>query len=325
MPQLTIKKPYKFTYIWLQKSGFTTFEALEQIIDFFQLTFQDVSSQGLKDEDAITEQLISIKSILTGKDIVAFNKNHRSKNKFLSIKYIIGYGNEPVKERMLHGNSFRIVVRNLEPVLADSLIAYISNDRHHYFINYYDNQRFGMSGGPYNTHLVGKAIVENDWENAYEYIKITNNSLPKVGLNTTSEDFKRIIKSMNPKKISFFVSSYNSFLWNIQASQAVSKHTKSKCYLFENVGKLYLPIDHFFQCPQICQVEGYEEHIIKNSPVQSKIYKRNLVVSTTIYAHNLEDDELHKNMKKITLSFFLPTGSYATMIIKQFFLRLKNK
>lgn len=63
MPCLMLKKPYEFTYIWLQKSGFTTFEVLEQIQDFFKLTSDNVCHQGLKDEDAITEQLISIKKI----------------------------------------------------------------------------------------------------------------------------------------------------------------------------------------------------------------------------------------------------------------------
>jgi len=28
-PKLVSKKPYKFTYLWLQKSGITTFDALE--------------------------------------------------------------------------------------------------------------------------------------------------------------------------------------------------------------------------------------------------------------------------------------------------------
>ena len=61
MPSFVSKGPRKFTYIWLQKSGFTTFEVLEQIKVFFKLSFEDVCSQGLKDEDAITEQLLSIK------------------------------------------------------------------------------------------------------------------------------------------------------------------------------------------------------------------------------------------------------------------------
>ncbi|MEK7088950.1 MAG: tRNA pseudouridine(13) synthase TruD [Patescibacteria group bacterium] len=316
MPNLTLKKPYKFTYIWLQKSGFTTFEALEQIKTFFKLTFDDVCSQGLKDEDAITEQLISVKKFLNNKDIKAFNKKNVLKNKFSQIKYIIGYGKNPIKERTLHGNSFKIVVRNLESNLADSLLSYIYDHKQLHFINYYDNQRFGMPGGPYNTHLIGKAIVENNWKEAYKQLKITNNITQKVTSKIkNNSDFKKVFNSMNLKKVSFFVSAYNSFLWNIKASLVIKKNTRSKNRLFENVGKLYVPTDYLFQCPHICEAGGYEL-ITENLSVQPKINKRNLIVATNMYAHNLEIDELYKNKKKITLSFFLPTGSYATMVIK---------
>ena len=325
MPRLALKKPYNFSYIWLQKSGFTTFDALEQIKDFFGLTFNDVASQGLKDEEAITEQLISVKKILNDEDIAAFNKKYEFKNKFSRIKNIVGCGIEPIKERLLHGNSFTIVIRNLESTLADNLLNYILKNRHHYFINYYDDQRFGMPGGPYNTHLIGKAIVENNWKEAYEQIKITNNDLPKnVTENTKDEDFKEIFKLMNPKKINFFVSSYNSFLWNAQTSSVIRECTKSKSYSLENIGQLYLPIDQSFQCPHNCEVDGFE-FLVDKFVAQPKVSKRNVMVATTIYAYDLEKDDLHENKKKITLSFYLPTGSYATIVIKQLFLNLKNK
>lgn len=325
MPSFSPKNSGKFTYIWLQKSGFTTFEALEQIKVFFKLSFEDVCSQGLKDEEAITEQLLSVKKALNEKDIKAFNKKHTFKNKFSKVKYIMGYGEKPIKERALHGNAFKIIVRNLNSKLADSLLDYIHNHKQLYFINYYDNQRFGMPGGPYNTHLIGKSIVKNNWKQAYEQLKITNNITEKIGSKIKNiSDFKKVFESMNPKKVSFFVSAYNSFLWNAQASLVIKKHTKSRNCLFKNVGRLYLPTDYLFQCPHICEAGGYEL-IAENFSVQPKPNKRNLLVATNMYAHDLESDELHKNKKKIILSFFLPTGSYATMIVKQLFLSLKNK
>jgi tRNA pseudouridine13 synthase len=182
-----------------------------------------------------------------------------------------------------------------------------------------------MPGGPYNTHLIGKAVTENDWKRAYEQMKITNNifsdAVTKMG---DIADFKGIFKSINPKKTSFFVSAYNSFLWNNRASSIVKDNTKSKLHLFENVGELHLPIDHLSQCPLVCEVDGHDFMTEKFS-VQSKMFKRNLIVATTVYARQREVDELHKGKKKITVSFFLPTGSYATMIIKQIFLRLQDK
>ncbi|MEK7522416.1 MAG: tRNA pseudouridine(13) synthase TruD [Patescibacteria group bacterium] len=198
------------------------------------------------------------------------------------------------------------------------------NHKQIYFINYYDNQRFGMPGGPYNTHLIGKAIVENNWKQAYEQLKITNNITKGAELKAKDiSDYKKVFDVMNPKKVSFFVSAYNSFLWNAQASFLVKKNTKSKKFIFENVGQLYLPTNFVFQCPHICEAGGYEL-ITENFLVKPKPNKRNLLVATNMYVHDLEPDEFHKNKKKLTLSFYLPTGSYATMIIKQLFINLKN-
>lgn len=182
-----------------------------------------------------------------------------------------------------------------------------------------------MPGGPYNTHLIGKAIVKNDWVEAYKQLKITNNISRKDVLKTKDlSDFKKVFDFMNPKKVSFFVSAYNSFLWNASASYMVKKNTKSKVCTFPNVGRMCLPAVHSFQCPHICEARGYEL-ITESFAVQSKANKRNLVVATNVYIHDIEPDELHKNKKKVTLSFFLPTGSYATMIIRQIFLNLNNK
>ena len=323
MPSL-ISKPPRFTYFWLQKSGLTTFDILDCIKTFFNLKFEDVANQGLKDEDAITEQLISIKKILSRKDITAFNKKYGAGNKYSRIKHVVGYGDKPIKERMLHGNSFRIVVRNLESSVANNLLDYLSAHRHHHFINYYDNQRFGMPGGPYNTHLIGEAIVKRDWKEAYNHIKITNNIPPSfIPKLENAINCKEVFKKINPKKVSFFVSSYNSFLWNNQTSLLIKDNTKSKKHHFENVGHLNLPTAHSFQCPHICEADGYEFENEKFT-VKRKVNSRNVVVATTIYADDLEKDELHINKKKITISFFLPTGSYATMIVKQIFLKISK-
>lgn len=322
MPSLPSRKPHYFTYFLLQKSGYTTFDALEYIKNFFKLKFSDVASQGLKDEDAITEQLLSVKKILNKKAIVAFNKKYGKGEKHLRIKHIIGRGNEPVKERMLHGNSFRIVIRNLEHNVADNFLSHLAAHRHHYFINYYDNQRFGMPGGPYNTHLIGRAIVEKRWKRAFNHIKITNNV--SLDFRKDTSNHKKFFKTINPKKISFFISSYNSFLWNKHVSSLIKEGAKSRKHYFENVGHLYLPVKYSFQCPLICEANGYE-FVEKTFITKPKAYSRNIVVGTTIYVNDLENDELHKGRKKLTVSFFLPTGSYATMIVKQIFLRLYEK
>ncbi|MEK7522417.1 MAG: tRNA pseudouridine(13) synthase TruD, partial [Patescibacteria group bacterium] len=75
--------------------------------------------------DAITEQLISVKKILKEKDIKIFNKKHKFRKQFSKIKFIMGHGEKPIKERALHGNAFKIVVRNLNSTVADNLSNYV--------------------------------------------------------------------------------------------------------------------------------------------------------------------------------------------------------
>ncbi|MCX6715998.1 MAG: tRNA pseudouridine(13) synthase TruD, partial [Candidatus Taylorbacteria bacterium] len=160
-----------FTYVWLKKSGFYTFDALEAIGEHFELFYEDMAAEGLKDEDGITSQIISIKKSLKQTDMSAFNKKHSNKaSSYILMERIMGYGDAPVAEKMLHGNSFNLVVRNLKDDVAARIEEFCKKNKFVTFVNYYDSQRFGLPGGPYNTHLIGKAIVEEDWKEAYEQL-----------------------------------------------------------------------------------------------------------------------------------------------------------
>ncbi|MBC6418105.1 MAG: tRNA pseudouridine(13) synthase TruD, partial [Prochloron sp. SP5CPC1] len=44
---------------------------------------------------------------------------------------------------------------------------------------------------------------------------------------------------------------------------------------------------------------------------------RAFLVFTSIYCFDPEPDELQADCSKLMMSFFLPTGSYATMLLKQ--------
>jgi len=116
---------------------------------------------------------------------------------------------------------------------------------------------------------------------------------------------------------------YNSFLINTKISSVLRKSTKSKEYKFKNIGGLSLPENIIFQSPNVCSINGYA--LSKNYRIRHETISRSLTVTTTIFPLEINKDELHKNKYKLTVSFFLPTGSYATMIIKQIFIKLFDK
>lgn len=318
---------FSHTYLWLYKTGLTTFEAIDEIIDHFKLGYDDVSHEGLKDEEAITHQILSIKKVLSPEVVHLFNSKYSDTINKLKIKEILGFGDSHVDIRNLHGNSFTIVIRNLEKELAKDLFSYCQENRFIPFVNYYDDQRFGMDGGPYNTNLIGENIIKSDWQSAFNEFQQTKNMTPdlvKLATNlTTKEDFKGFFKKMNPNKLSFFISSYNSFLWNQQASKDLQSLNDGKIFNFNNIGSLFVPDGINFQAPTISKVDGYEFNQV-DFAVGSKVASRNLIVTTTVFPLSLEEDDAHPDKSKIEISFFLPTGCYATMLIKQIITKVLN-
>jgi tRNA pseudouridine13 synthase len=50
-----------------------------------------------------------------------------------------------------------------------------------------------------------------------------------------------------------------------------------------------------------------------------KSIERDVIVKPELFKYTIEDDEVYENRRKMTISFFLPRGSYATMLIKRIF------
>lgn len=322
MPNFVLQKKANNTYLLLEKSGMTTFDAIEQMKIFFDIDYKKIHAEGLKDEKAITKQIISIQKILTQREIVTFNNHyHINDNDFLKVE-IVGYGISPVKEQSLHGNLFNINIRNLNYKFAVKLNEYIQNNQFFSFINYYDSQRFGMDGGPYNTHLIGKAIIENNYLTAFNEYKLTKNNLNNKQISPlNNNEAKKYFKTLNPKKVNFFIAAYNSYLWNSIASEFIEANNKSFQFNFLNVGKLHIPNSNEFKCQtQIC-IKGY--FLSENNFKILKINKhRMLVVTTALFSESIQKDVYHKGRYFINVSFFLPTGCYATMLINQLVSRI---
>jgi tRNA pseudouridine13 synthase len=314
-----------FSYLWIEKRGMTTFDALDEIKKVFNLNHKDISAQGLKDEDGVTSQLISVRKIIFQKDLELFNKKFTLDDYKLQIKSIKGYGKKSLVPRLLHGNNFKLVIRNLDQETAQLFYNYCENNRFVSFFNYYDNQRFGIVGGPYNTHLIGKAITDGDWITAYkEFKKSKNSELANVKkpIEINYVNCQKFFKQINFAKIRFFISSYNSHLWNKKASDYIDKIKGGTFqHSFSEIGLLSLIKNKTFQVHNVLSVSGYE--IDKNTyKTVPKEFTRNLLVTTTAFPVNIGQDELNKDKHKVQVSFFLPTGCYATMLIKQIFLKL---
>jgi tRNA pseudouridine13 synthase len=323
MPMLFPQKESIYSYFWLNKKGYTTFEAIEYLTKYFNVPQGDIAAAGLKDEDGVTSQLMSIKKIIFPNEIDQKNIS-TDQEKYFIINGISGYGKEPIIPRILHGNSFRLKIRNLTVPSAEKIFNYCKENRFISFLNYYDSQRFGMPLGPYNTHLIGKAIVENNWQKALvEYSLSGNNpNNTQIKLPVNERDCQELFVSMASLKIDFFISSYESMLWNNAVSDFLNQNCSSVEVDFPNVGRLSIASPEK-DLPILFSTQGYS-YDKQTQAISSKLKTRNMVVTSTVYPIEITDDQYNSGMKAIELSFFLPTGCYATMLVKQLIIKATN-
>ena len=81
-PYFLNKKDSEYTYIWVEKKGLTTFDAMDKLRTFFKLNNDDIRHQGLKDEDGVTYQIISLKKKL-------MKSAYRSLTLFVSLTILV--------------------------------------------------------------------------------------------------------------------------------------------------------------------------------------------------------------------------------------------
>ena len=145
----TISEETGFAIYNLRKNGIDTNHALRDVEKKFGLVLRAL---GLKDSHAITEQFVQAKTI------------SRSLEKIDGKKYSlkrIGFSKKPIAKQDMLGNKFKIKI-------SDSTKDISQFNEHDKILNFFGYQRFG-SKRPI-THLVGKAIIQKDYQKAIDFL-----------------------------------------------------------------------------------------------------------------------------------------------------------
>lgn len=79
----------KHSKYFLIKRGYSTFEAIDIISDYFSINSNDISYCGLKDEEGITRQEITLPNgILSERELKEFNSKNLGKMNYINLFYI---------------------------------------------------------------------------------------------------------------------------------------------------------------------------------------------------------------------------------------------
>jgi len=154
----------RYVYIALMKTGMNHYDAISLIARRLGVKSSMIGIAGIKDARAVTTQLISVKDIE-----LEFVYDRLSGLKNLRILWAC-YGYGPLKPGMLRGNAFTITIRHVEmslDELREHILQFIKNvEGKPGLLNFYGHQRFGIPR--YSSHLVGKCMVQGDYECAVE-------------------------------------------------------------------------------------------------------------------------------------------------------------
>ena len=228
----TISNDHGLSVYILKKNGIDTSHALMDVEKRFGLVLK---SLGLKDANAVTEQYVFSKTISKSFETIQ-GKNYSLKR--------LGFIKKPLSKKDMIGNHFEIKVENSS--------KHISNfNEYEKILNFFGYQRFG-SKRPI-THLVGKAIIQNDYQAALDlllnyssqYDTEENNANRKIIAERTSElsvidkipksmdieimlleklsqtkDLKIVIRSIPLHMRRFYIQAYQSYIYNKTLSMA---------------------------------------------------------------------------------------------------------
>jgi tRNA pseudouridine13 synthase len=310
-------------YLRLRKRGWTTFEAVEAVSNGLRVPRPDVGYAGLKDEDGVTEQYLSVPaSALPGgaqdPRITAFNLEQRGSVRFMQLAPA-GAGPTPLTIGRLSGNLFRIVVRNLTEAAAESLRTRPGRSNH-FFVNYYDTQRFGVPTGPKQTHLLGGALLAGDHDTALDLLRASGSPEAAAALAHTG-DSAAFFAGLDPRVRSFYLCAHSSDLWNRELRARLRAVAEGPLDQVRRDGIPYLfPTDRsdvlelLRDSPEL----AYGKYRWTDGGMRHSTSGRPTVIQAHLSLDGIRPDDTLPGTWRCDLSFFLPSGCYATMAVGQF-------
>ncbi|MFE4535215.1 tRNA pseudouridine(13) synthase TruD [Streptomyces scopuliridis] len=307
-----------FQYLRLRKRGFTTFEAVERIAAVCGVPASDLSTAGLKDEDAVTEQHLACRGGLSPDGIAEFNHRHASGERTMRLSHH-GYGDRGLRVGHLEGNGFRIIVRGLSAGFVRTVAALGERAGDLFFVNYYDTQRFGVAGGPRTTHQIGRALLKKDHGTALGLVRESKSPEAERARRFTgpaSGFFDRI----DPRVLAFYLCAHASYVWNNQLTALLRKISRHPLDETVREGIPYAFATHRDDVLALLREATalpYERHRWSDGEIRRTQGLRPTVVQTRVRVDRTGEDTVTPGRYACELALFLPSGCYATNAVAQ--------
>lgn len=238
----------EFAFYQLDKTGWTTPDALQAIRRRWQIDARRLNYGGLKDRHAVTTQFLTI-----------FRGPRRNlTHERISLRYI-GQRAEPYTAADIRANRFTVVLRSLSTTALAAAEAALREVVPAGLPNYFDDQRFGSVGE--GGEFIAREMVFGRFERAlwlalaadYEFDRADAThekqtlrewwgkwpeckaKLPRGHARSLVDylcshptDFKGAVTRLRPDLQGLYLSAYQSYLWNRMLAAWLTRHIGAK-------------------------------------------------------------------------------------------------
>ena len=295
-----------YAYFLLKKKNHTTLKAISLLAKELGIPEKNIGSAGHKDRIAITTQVISIKN---GK------KHFESVGaRDISLQFL-GNGSEEIFAGKLKGNRFRITIRNLTDDQIESLQK--KSQKNVLMPNFFGEQRFST-----NNVEIGKAILQARFKDALHIIEKEDKEFAPVITNylqSKENDHIGALQKIPVKILRLYVHSYQSFLFNELLKECISR----KIEIDE------LPLIGFASSETDKKIDPILDELLKKEKISTRDFiipqlrdisaegesRKAFVPLRDFQIEGTGDDDLNEKKKKVIVTFSLPRGAYATVLI----------
>ena len=353
-----LKNSGEHAYFKLWKKNLTTFEAVKEVAKLLKVKKSNISFAGLKDKRAVTEQFISVKGLKDVKEISEENLKLTFlgySDRPIRIGDIKGNVFR-VKVKSTKRLSKSKLIESADLVKAYGFENYFGEQRfgsvryaQDFITRYLLRNDYEGALKEYLTAMNDKRrrkALLKAWGRWKEFLKLLpsrNSEEAKIVRNLSSgmsfrEAFERI-----PKKLKLMLLfAYQSYLWNTYLSRFVSRYLKhfrvnflrwSLAFseeinpsIFEEIKDLEIPYLGTDYPPKSKKVEIIIREVLEEEGLRQEDLKAvrggvalfsDGVRKAFASVRDLEIEDFKP--REVTLSFFLPPGSYATVLLIKIF------
>jgi tRNA pseudouridine13 synthase len=364
-----------FALYRLEKRGWTTLDALGVLRRRWKIDHRRLSCGGLKDRHALTVQYLTV-----------LHGPRRNLDQQGVVVTYLGQVPRPYSSQDIRANHFCITLRKLNEAKLHRAEAALAEVREQGVPNYFDDQRFGSlaSGGPCVTpEFVARLMVLGRHEDAlrqaltapYEFDRAAQKQekatllahwgdwtqckehLPRGHAHSLIDylrvhpaDFRGALERLLPELRGFYLSAYQSHLWNRTLALYLRQLARPEQLLSVCLRLGEVPFHHNLDAEQFQQLagatlplasarlkldpddprgelvravvkdEGLELEQMKLKGFRAMFFskgERSVLCLPRELSASAEADDLHPGRMKWQLAFELPRGSYATLLVKR--------